>query len=172
MHVQRHHALGVDFDRRPIRAAQTHAPAQRARAQVELAFEGEHLGCVRVQALLAQPDFDALAVGDRHPGVGAQGEAAEALVVVDRVLFVDRGQIAAVAIAAAFLEAAAHAQRAVGEREQGRVALPALRFVTVLAQAPAAVGVELVVEENGGIRIGHASLACLLDRRSAAGGGR
>ncbi|MNV90727.1 hypothetical protein D3C71_1851370 [compost metagenome] len=119
-----------------MRGLQAQTSAQQTAAQIEFAFEREPLRRVDVQALRAQPHRDALPIGDRQAGVGGAGETGEALVVVDRVLFEYRRQKAAVAAAVGLLEAAAHAERAVGQGEQGFVAATQRGVVTILAQAP------------------------------------
>ncbi len=126
----------MDFQRVPACRADAQATAQLSLAQVQFAFERQPFGLREVDGFLAQQDPDALALGDRNPGIGVAGESGQALVVVDGVLLERRRQETAVTGALLFLETTAHAQAAIGQREQGFVAGAAARIERRLAQTP------------------------------------
>ena len=133
---ERHHAFGADLDAVAFGGPDPQAPVERATAQIQRTLELQPFGLIQAYALVAQPQADALAFGHRHARVGAAREAGQALVVVDGILLEHRRQETAVAGTVVFLEAATHAQRSVGQREQAFVARPLRRLEAGLLQAP------------------------------------
>ena len=120
----------------PLRGFQAQAALERPGGEIQRALEVEPLCFLQAQRRVAESQPEVLPLGDRHPRVGAAGEAGETLVVVDGVLLEHARQERAIAGAVVFLQRAAHAQRAVGEGEQGFIARRAFAVERPLGKPP------------------------------------
>ncbi len=137
---RRHHPLGADGQHLALGRAQAQQAREAAGAQVQAALGVQGLACVRVQAAVPEPDLDAGAVRHRDTGVAGACEARQALVVVDRLAHVGRGEKGAGRGGERFLGLAAHAQRAVRQCEQGPFQRGASRIDPHRPQPPGVAG--------------------------------
>ena len=94
------------------------------------------LALVEPHRRVAQAQVDARGIGDRDARVGMRGEAGESLVVLDRAAFPYGGQQGGLARTVAFLQVAAHAEGAVGQREKALVLRKAGRIGAVADEQP------------------------------------
>ena len=120
----------VDVTRTVRRAGERHSrgPRQHAGAKVEHAIVREQLAVAHVERLVVDEQADELAVGHVDERLARLGRAVLALRDRQRAQLVEAVEVGAGhAVRLAFVEVAAHADEAVGQREQRLGLRPARR---------------------------------------------
>ena len=160
---QAHDALGLDLQRGAFRRSPAQPAPVATLAQVERAFEMQPLALVEAHRRVAQTQVDACGIGDRDARVGVRGEAGESLVVFDRAAFPYGGQQGGLARTVGFLQVAAYAEGAVGQREKALVLRKAGWIGAVADQQPGIVrsssteGQHLGIERHRCVVVHHKS---------------
>ena len=146
---ERHQATGRDVHRRPAGRSPSDGAGQDPGLQVEGALVCLDGPGREVQRLVADEELDALAVGDVEQHLVVEREAEGGLAVRDRLLLVEAVHVRPVHdVARRLVEVAAHAEVAVGQREDRLVARGLRRVELQLADPPWIDGIERSIREH------------------------